>query len=392
MKKFLLSLGFIAGALVSNATVYTVFEAPIGEAWEGDGNGYSTTVTVDGKSFELSSSKDASTTSLRNPGTEDYSWRIYKSSSITIASSDVVMKGVRLTMDGTKYAVVCNLSSGWEGDLSDLIYVLSNEAGSNSVTLTANDAQVRVSKIEVSDELFDVNETPDTPDTPTVTEVSSVKETVAVADGTEIKVNYDLTVAFKSFSNVFACDENGDFIQLYGSNEYEVNDVIPAGWEGKYTLYSGTTPEITPVGTFPASNGKKTFVPKVVNASDITVALVNNVIAVKDVVLSEASPATKDNFTGTSNGTELSLRNNYTLESVPAGTYNMTLLVTVYKDAPSLYVINYDANVSESAVSEIEAENGVAEYYTLQGVKVANPENGLYIVVKNGKASKVIVK
>ena len=45
-----------------------------------------------------------------------------------------------------------------------------------------------------------------------------------------------------------------------------------------------------------------------------------------------------------------------------------------------------------TAVSEIEAENGVAEYYTLQGVKVANPENGLYIVVKNGKASKVIVK
>lgn len=389
MKKFLLSLGFIAGALVSNATVYTVFEAPFGEEWAGDGKGYSTTVTVDGKSFELSSSKDASTTNLLNPGTADYSWRIYKSSSITISSNDVVMKGVRLTIDGKTYAKECDLSSGWEGDLSDLVYVLSNEAGSNSVTLTATNAQVRVSKIEVSDELFDGNETPEPP---TVTEVSSVKETVAVADGAQIKVNYDLTVAFKSFSNVFACDENGDFIQLYGSNEYNVNDIIPAGWEGKYTLYSGTTPEITPVGTFPAANGTKTFVPKVVNASDITVALVNNVIAVKDVVLSEASPATKDNFTGTSNGTELSLRNNYTLESVPAGTYNMTLLVTVYKDAPSLYVINYDANVSESAVSEIEAENGVAEYYTLQGVKVANPENGLYIVVKNGKASKVIVK
>ncbi len=45
-----------------------------------------------------------------------------------------------------------------------------------------------------------------------------------------------------------------------------------------------------------------------------------------------------------------------------------------------------------SVVDEIESNEGVAAYYTLQGVKVANPENGLYIVVKNGKASKVLVK
>lgn len=33
-----------------------------------------------------------------------------------------------------------------------------------------------------------------------------------------------------------------------------------------------------------------------------------------------------------------------------------------------------------------------AAYYTLQGVKVDNPESGLYIVVKDGKASKVVLK
>ena len=36
--------------------------------------------------------------------------------------------------------------------------------------------------------------------------------------------------------------------------------------------------------------------------------------------------------------------------------------------------------------------NAVAVYYTLQGIRVANPENGLFIVVKGGKASKVLVK
>lgn len=45
-----------------------------------------------------------------------------------------------------------------------------------------------------------------------------------------------------------------------------------------------------------------------------------------------------------------------------------------------------------NAVSTIAAENGVASYYTIEGVRVANPENGLYIVVKDGKASKVLVK
>lgn len=44
-------------------------------------------------------------------------------------------------------------------------------------------------------------------------------------------------------------------------------------------------------------------------------------------------------------------------------------------------------------VANIEAEENVAPvYYNLQGVRVAVPSNGLYIVVKGGKNSKVLVK
>lgn len=44
-------------------------------------------------------------------------------------------------------------------------------------------------------------------------------------------------------------------------------------------------------------------------------------------------------------------------------------------------------------IADIEAtEKGVAEYYNLQGVRVANPSEGLFIKVVNGKASKVYVK
>lgn len=41
-------------------------------------------------------------------------------------------------------------------------------------------------------------------------------------------------------------------------------------------------------------------------------------------------------------------------------------------------------------VAAIEAE-GAAEYYNLNGVRVANPENGIYVKVVNGKAAKVIL-
>ena len=51
---------------------------------------------------------------------------------------------------------------------------------------------------------------------------------------------------------------------------------------------------------------------------------------------------------------------------------------------------------TSTEVSGIEnvvvAEQGAVEYYNLQGVKVANPENGVFIRVQGGKATKVLIK
>lgn len=69
---------------------------------------------------------------------------------------------------------------------------------------------------------------------------------------------------------------------------------------------------------------------------------------------------------------------------LPAGkTYNFVV------DLTAMTVTVSDA----SGVEGIEAEeNASAVYYNLQGVKVANPENGIYIKVQGNKASKVLVK
>ena len=36
--------------------------------------------------------------------------------------------------------------------------------------------------------------------------------------------------------------------------------------------------------------------------------------------------------------------------------------------------------------------NNAVEYYNIQGVKVSNPENGIYIKKQGGKTTKVIIK
>lgn len=241
----------------------------------------------------------------------------------------------------------------------------------------------------------DVSYTINVKSTPTV---ASVKGTTALADKTEFKVGYALTVGFIYNAQIYAVDAAGDFIQIYKSNTgLNVGDVIPAGWTGKYVLYSGTTPEIEPVGSLPAAT-EGSFTAAVVQALDVTTALVNHVITVKDVVLAEATPGSDitdndaKNFTGMVGDVELNLRNHYKLESVEAGTYDITMVVNIYNDMPSLYVIKFEKS-SSSGIDEIEAaDNAGAVYYNLQGVRVDNPENGLYIRVSGNKVTKVLVK
>ena len=63
--------------------------------------------------------------------------------------------------------------------------------------------------------------------------------------------------------------------------------------------------------------------------------------------------------------------------------------VGVYQIAEDGFIPVYEkAGVEGIEADEIEAP---AEYYNLQGVKVANPENGLYIVKRGNKATKEIV-
>jgi hypothetical protein len=44
-----------------------------------------------------------------------------------------------------------------------------------------------------------------------------------------------------------------------------------------------------------------------------------------------------------------------------------------------------------SGIEDVNAEDAEVEYYNLQGVKVENPEKGIYIMKQGGKTSKVVL-
>ena len=327
---------------------------------------------------------------------------------------------------------------------------------------------------------------------------NSIADILTANNNSLVKINFPMTVAFVNGSNIFATDDKGGFIQIYNSNSYKANDVIPAGWSATYTLYKDVTPELTNA-TLPESTETKEFVPEAVNFKDLTVAKdINKVVLLKNVVFATATPSTQTNFSGTINGETVDLRNNYTLKSVDAGVYDVTVVVTAFNGNVSLYVAKYaavpapaapevkingdtvsdNANVNDgkltfevpegiavyyridpnntpsgddpvnapakaapatmdndgkvytlytgevklesgshtvsyfaydeatglksevktinvsntTGIEGIAVEDGAAEWFNLQGVRVAEPQQGIYVRVANGKAAKVVVE
>ena len=66
-------------------------------------------------------------------------------------------------------------------------------------------------------------------------------------------------------------------------------------------------------------------------------------------------------------------------------------LVTTNSDTGKIQLYS---NGTLTGVDDIVSDdaNAPVEYYNLQGVRVANPESGLYIRVQGKKATKVLVK
>ncbi len=56
------------------------------------------------------------------------------------------------------------------------------------------------------------------------------------------------------------------------------------------------------------------------------------------------------------------------------------------------FTITFNTKDDDSVDAIASEENAPAEYYNMQGVRVANPDNGIYIVRRGSKVSKTVIR
>lgn len=154
--------------------------------------------------------------------------------------------------------------------------------------------------------------------------------------GDVVRVNCYLNVVYKNGSYLYVADDYGNSTLIYGSNNYEVGQVIPSGWDATNATYNGL---LEWKGTLPAAAGWDVEVNynavETVSTDDI-----NKVLLLKGVTFDEATPlyeygsednSTKSTFTGTLlDGSQLTFYTNFDIDSVEAGQYDVLVAPAYY--------------------------------------------------------------
>jgi len=389
MKKFLLSMAAVACAASMSATSYTVFDISKAGEWAGDANGFGQVVSFGDKKVTITTDKAGCTNELLAPNNNTYAWRVYKSSVAKIVAEGISMKKVVITYDDYsdgKYCVEMALNEGWTGTLAGVEYTLES-AGLSELILTANNGQGRIKMIIVSD-----TDEIGTPEAPTAQEAFNPggdepgddpvlpdgviyqntfeqdydgwtkinDETLSDFNGWKINTNYPACLIANSFwgGENHAADAKiqrefdlTEYADVKLSVEQAFGYDFPTAQIENYRMYiiSGENTDYPAFANFPAQKEGKNWTDFVANEFDLSEY---------DGQKITIGFQYKNDGGSQSRAWELK---NFVLSGNKAG-----------------------------AVSGIEADdNAAAVYYNLQGVRVTNPEGGLFIVVKGDKSYKV---
>ncbi|MGM9816544.1 MAG: hypothetical protein ACI304_05750 [Lepagella sp.] len=372
MKKFLLSLAAIACAATMSAATYTVFDIAKPGTWTGDANGWTSTTTVGDKSFVLTTAKASSTTDLLSPVANTFAWRVYKGSTVNIKANGVSMKQLVLTLDdyndGT-YVGIPTLSEGWTASLEgDQLTLVS--AGLDEITFTAEEKQIRIEMILASDEEGAVEPDPDpVPDgvvyqnafDSSIDDWTKINdETLSDYSGWKVNSNPKCAIA-NSYYEQTNHAANAKMEKSFDLTNYENCRLsfeqafgfdFPTAQVDNYRLYvkSGEYTDYLALANFPAAPASGNWTKE---------------WAVNELDLSEYD------------GSVITIGFEYATDGSKSRAWELRNFVLYGEDAAGVNDIVADSN--EAPV-----------YYNLQGVRVNNPENGLFIVVKGNKSQKVV--
>lgn len=213
----------------------------------------------------------------------------------------------------------------------------------------------------------------------------------------EFKVAFEPVVTYANGANIYIYDgESYSVIFKYDTN-INAGDKIAAGWKATVKNYANLYEFIPDASAELTTNGTAAIpAADTIAASDLIAANQAKLVVLKDVVIAEATPGatasgSSRGYTATVNGETINLFNNFKNESMVADTYDITGIIGVFNSTVQLQPISFVK--SNSGVSEIVAsENAPAEYFNLQGIRVDNPEGGVFIRRQGNTATKVLVK
>lgn len=371
MKKFLLSLAAVAMAFGANAASYKVFDIASPGTWTEQGTGFTQTMTIDGVTFTITTDKATSTTNLISPDNNTYAWRVYKNSQFTI-DAGIDMKSMVITYDdyssnGTTYYAEMTLSTGWTGTLDGVVYTLSNAAGSKTFTGTASNQQVRIKTIVVSDEAT-VSGDPDTPPTNAIYEglVSNADDWTF----DDVKLSDGITYVWK-WDESYNYLKGSTFVSgvAYEADSYAISPVIDLTNETEATLTFKNTVNYLKTG----------------NRADYLNVCVREENGTWEVLDITGWP-TSDSWNAVDAKADLKA---YAGKKIQLGLHYTVSAGS--EIAPTWEVASVKVSGAAGVAGVEVEENAEAVYYNLQGVKVANPEKGLFIKVQGKKAVKVML-
>lgn len=234
-----------------------------------------------------------------------------------------------------------------------------------------------------------------------IEEVATIAEWLAKASTAKVKITGTVTVMYQNGRYLYVKDDTSALL-VYGdlTNKYSNGDQL-SGITGTYTNYSQGLFEMVPDDTtFGTAVSGTAVEPEQVQIEDIAVDQVSQYIILKGVSVIESTDDTgaaiANTYTMEDGSGSITLYNQFN----NANYYDVVEVIT--KESKTLTVEGFisvrygvaqivpikvsDPSGIESAVTD--NSNAPAEYYNLQGVKVNNPENGLYIVKRGNKVTK----
>lgn len=208
----------------------------------------------------------------------------------------------------------------------------------------------------------------------------------AEGDGTTAKVEGPIVAYFASGIYMYVKDATGGYALLYGINTAVNNGDTYDYIEGTVGAYGGN-PQLINYTLGTKTEGTP-LEPKVYTVANLANASNCAYVEVKGVTVSGNSIS--------QDGNTFALYKRFNDVTFPTDgkTYDVTGVRTSFNGKDQLQPISFELSTGDPAgIVDIEAEgNGEVEYFNLQGVRVAEPANGLYLRRSGNRVEKVVVR